>query len=1237
MSFASIAAAQQNPFFLTASVYSSGGYQASAVVVGDVNRDGRPDLVIANQCNSGCVNGTVSILLGNGDGTFQPAVAYNSGGSRALSVAVVDVNDDGKPDVVVANSCASSSCPNGSVSILLGNGDGTFQTAVAYNSGGQNSASVAVADVNGDGKLDLLVANSCASSSNCTNGSVSVLLGNGDGTFRPAAAYSVSGEYSNSVSAADVNGDGKLDLLVSNLCGSSAYNCPSGGTVSVLLGNGDGTFQPAANYGVGPYVAYSLAVGDVNGDGNPDLAVAGQCPGSTNCAEGVISILLGNGDGTFQSAVSYNSGDGYPTSIAIGDINGDGKLDLAVADQCATGNCPNGAVTLLLGNGDGTFQAATGYSPGEQYAAAVAMGDVNEDGKLDLLVLSSCSSCSSDSVSVLLGYGNGALAAARTYGSGGYNAQAVAVGDVNGDGQPDLVVANQCAVINCSGGTLGVLLGNSDGTFRPAVAYNSGGFQPYAIVVQDVNGDGKADLVVANACASGACGNGSVGILLGNGDGTFQPALVYGSGAPSALSIVVADVNGDGKPDVVVGNLCVNSSDCSTSTFGVLLGNGDGTFQPATTFATGGQSTYSIAVADVNGDGKPDLLGASICAASNCTDGAASVLLGNGDGTFQAPIMYDTGGEYATYLAVADINKDGKLDLLVANSCASTSNCAQGSIAVLPGNGDGTFRPPLSSLTSSVSVTALALADFNGDGKLDIASGSANTIMLGNGDGTFQTGITLGATGPDIAVGDFNQDGKPDLAVGGVRVLLNIASNFEYATTTAIASSANPVLGRVTFTATVTRSFNAGNLTGSVTFYDGINPLGSAPISNGQAVLASITLAPGVHSITGVYSGDTTYLSSTSNALTQTVNSTNTTTTLVSSLNPSLYNQSVTLTAMVAASLGGVPAGNITFFDGTTALATVPLNAGTASLTSSGLAGGMHSITAAYGGGGDDNASTSAAVVEMVQKAGTTTLLNANSNAGTLILTATVNPGNSGAPTGVVTFLDGTTQLGSVTVNANGVATLSTAALAAGNHSITAAYSGDGDFDGSSSSTISILADFTMSALALTPSSVLPGQSATASLTITPSNGLNSSGVSLTCSVSPAPNSAPTCSVGPMSMDNGIGTAKVTVSANGSATAVVLHPASHSSALLFAFGLCIPAMLLSTPLKDAVRRRQLSCTPFFGVFLVLTACLLQACGAGSASNPGGGPKATPAGAYTITIVGHANGTQHETSATLTVQ
>jgi predicted lipoprotein with Yx(FWY)xxD motif len=321
------------------------GSTPNSVAIGDLNGDGKPDLAIANQSSN-----TVSVLLGNGGGTFGARTDYGTG-TNPTSVAIWDLNGDGEPDLAVTN------YNSGSVSVLLGNGNGTFGAKTDYETG-INPTSVAIGDLNGDGKPDLAVTNSAPYPA---GGSVSLLLGNGDGTFGAQWGFLV-GDEPSSVAIGDLNGDGWPDLAVAN------YNST---TVSVLLGNVNGTFGVKTDFGTG-YWPFSVAIGDLNGDGIPDLVVA-------NVYSSTVSVLLGNGNGTFRAESDYGTG-GYTNSVAIGDLNGDGRLDLVTA------NCyPTGTVSVLLGNGDGTFEAKTDYGAGSG-AYSVAIGDLNGDGKPDLAV-----------------------------------------------------------------------------------------------------------------------------------------------------------------------------------------------------------------------------------------------------------------------------------------------------------------------------------------------------------------------------------------------------------------------------------------------------------------------------------------------------------------------------------------------------------------------------------------------------------------------------------------------------------------------------------------------------------------------------------------------------------------------------------------------------------------------------------------------------------------------------------
>lgn len=385
--------------FAKAVTYGAGGYGATSMAVADVNGDGYPDLAVLTECgDSQCdTGGDIGVLLGSGDGTFQSPLVDSSGGWIPLSVAIADVNGDGHPDLIVANECQDKSdCSNGNVAVLLGNGDGTFQAPVSYNSGGYFAYSVAIGDVNGDGIPDLVVSNICQSSGSCDDGSVSVLWGNGNGTFQAAISYGTGGMAAASVAISDVNGDGYPDIVVANECATSS-DCH--GAASVLLNHGDGRFQPPISYSSGGYDAVSIAVGDVNGDGHLDLVVANACESIPCHSNGGVGILLGNGDGTFQSAVTYKSGGFFSASVVVGDVNGDGYLDLIVAgchgigDEC--GGTNPGEVGVLVGNGDGTFQKVVKYSSGGDYTSSVAIADVRGIGKLDLLVSNQCQSASS--------------------------------------------------------------------------------------------------------------------------------------------------------------------------------------------------------------------------------------------------------------------------------------------------------------------------------------------------------------------------------------------------------------------------------------------------------------------------------------------------------------------------------------------------------------------------------------------------------------------------------------------------------------------------------------------------------------------------------------------------------------------------------------------------------------------------------------------------------------------------
>jgi uncharacterized repeat protein (TIGR01451 family) len=676
---------------------------------------------------------SLAVSAQSGTGSYQlttefvqadPPLAPLGAGAFPSSVAVADVNGDGIPDLVVANYTSYRDSTHrlhvlqGTVSVLLGNGDGSFRPDPFSSPGlppgtfavGKSPTSVAVADLDGDGKLDLVV-------TNYKDNTVSVLLGNGDGSFQTQQLIP-NVLYPRSVAVADVNGDGIPDLVVAN--------DEQGGTVSVLPGNGDGTFGAPQTFAVGPYPR-AVAVRDFNGDGKPDLVVANTGP-STQPGNTVSVLRNTTSPGaslpSFAAQQTFVVGS-YPRAVAVADLAGDGRPDIVTA------NYYGNTVSVLQGDGHGSFAPQQTFAVGTK-PDAVAVADVNGDGRPDLVVANRYG----QTVGVLLGNGDGTFGPQQTFTSP--YPSAVAVADLDGDGRPDIAVANYQTR------TVSVLLGTGDGSFRSPPTFAVGA-QPTSVVVADVNGDGKPDLVTTNYTDN------TVSVLLGNGDGTFGPPHAFAVG-PLPEQAVVADLNGDGKPDIVTANYAGGG----TNDVSVLLGNGDGTFGRRQDYPAGAGAA-GVEVTDVNGDGKPDLV------VGHYPVYTQSLLLGNGDGTFGAPTP---DGSAPASALLADVDGDGTPDLVASHY---RKGKPYGTVTVELHNSDGTVKAE-HTYNVGKGPNALRVADL-GNGHLDlmVADRGSNSVsvLLGAGDGTFPTLLTYAAgLYPDgMAVADVNGDGKPDLVV----------------------------------------------------------------------------------------------------------------------------------------------------------------------------------------------------------------------------------------------------------------------------------------------------------------------------------------------------------------------------------------------------------------------------------------------------------------------------------------
>ena len=971
-----------------------GGYPSfrGAAGVGDVNSDGKTDLVVDD-----FLNGTLYVLAGDGTGKF--ALLHSIQTYEEGVVYLADLNGDHHLDVV------STDVLGARFFVFIGNGDGTFQNYVAYN-GQPGTGTLLLTDLDGDGHLDMV--------SQWYPSNFGFFKGNADGTFSPLQTISSVSTTYGLANVADFNGDGKADLNFTTPAGvgvalstgglnyDAAKQTVSGGPstiyitlakpvaadfnddgkfdlampveggIAILIGKGDGTFASADSYDVGQIVGAS-AVADFNNDGKLDIAVA--VPAS------FPKVLLGNGAGSFTLATDQNSSYGSQTPAGFlnaADFDGDKNADLLSGPSIY--GAPGAQIFAEFGAGNATFSQPTAITNG-----APVIADVNHDGRADIIALNG-------SIEVSLGTKSKSFTTVSTTLRLGTSTTLYNVGDVNKDGNPDLV-------INYAD-HLEIWLGKGDGTFAYSSSIVGAGIS-YEVVaaVADVDGDGNADIVLAPT-SNAQLPVPPLEILYGNGDATFQAAVAV---PVSHLysQVVVADLNGDKKPDLVMSD---------GGSVAVLINEGNRSFANEVDYVAGGQVS-ALNVVDVNGDGLPDVV------ASNPGGTTVAVLLNQKGGT--------TGTISGTFTVSPEPSAFGQTITLSLT---------------LVGDGTGT---PVPTGTASFTVDGTFVA----------------TKSLVNGAVSYSYPNQLIPTAHTI-IAEYNGDKN---YMGETFSTQHVVEPPTYTTTTTLTANPSTVLSSQTVRLTAQVASTPAVAGGDVTFMDGTNSIGAALVNtSGIAYLDTATLAPGPHSLTAIYDGfnqvgftdgnqsyvKAIFATSTSAAAVEAVNADPTTTGITFSPSAPAAGAVVTFTSNVS-STQGVPFGGATFFDGTVNLGTIGLASdGTVTFSTASLAAGSHSVTTVFNANGPYAGSRSApatftiSAAAMGASAAYVTMSvsnggqNSDSNVSAHVTASMATPGVE------VTFLDSGAILGKAPLQADGTATLTIKRLTSGVHSLTASFAG---------------------------------------------------------------------------------------------------------------------------------------------------------------------------------------------------
>jgi hypothetical protein len=1067
---------------------------STTVASGDFNGDGIGDLIVGAQNCAATNVATLSSLLGNGDGTFQPPSAIVlPAGFVPASVATGDFNGDGLLDIAVADSSTDR------VSVFLGNGNGTFQAPVNITYGNNPNMYVAgevlMGDFNGDGIPDLLTV---IGSESGQYGYVYLGFGNGDGTFQPPVAaqgpFTVNGtqefdgiesNLTAAVGVADFNSDGKLDFVVL-----------FGGALITYFGNGTTTFKAGYNSSGAPPLA-SLALGDLNGDGIPDVVVTGVQANSLPASGQSISVSIDRGDGTF-SLTQY--AETYPSAVvALTDFNGDGKLDVAVASQ-------SGEVCITLGNGDGTLSSSSQCTAVFPQPQALIGGDFSGFGTTDLAVGALGPGAPGvGGVSLVTGTIQSATASLTNVSAPtGHQVDAV----YQGDSQFALSTSNSLVL---------------EAQTPVAVQLTAQPLSPYQFFALGVNTTLTASISSVSS-QGGPAYTGSVQFYDG-GTALGSPVTISGNTATyvtNTLSVGNHSITAVYSGDAIYQSTPSNALILYVQPGGVTLSS---QYSGPSSVATGSPITIDIllnpSLPSPVPTGTVGLIYANTSFPVSPFDIIATAPL-SGNPPFSISLTVNTpsnplpaGPAWIQPTYSGDNNWGGSIVAVIPIQIA-----IQGITGV--------------SLSSSSSSTVASGTAFTLNGQLNLLSPyivsayPGGTVTLLDNGTAIATSYVAEPTPVPFAF-TLNTASAP-LTAGVHSFTLNYSGYTWW-----LPSTSAPVVITVNPTSTITLSSNIANgstifgtgtaaqfvatigaigggptPTGTVQFYDGTTAIG-APVSllQGTATFSSSGFAVGSHTVTAVYSGDSTHSSITSSAIAFQIVAqiTDTLGVAASAGSPVSSGTSFVVTASISSSVHGAPAptGTITFKQDGVTVSTVTVSSTQTSFTTNTsaapLSQGAHSFSASYTGDSVYSASTSGTATASIT--GDQPTFTFSSNLGSyanvvqgtaVIFTATAGSVNGLAvPTGTVQFYLGSTALGGPVAMAGGVATYSTSTLSSGTNTITAAYSGNSFYDSTTTNGVVAVVTQGSSAMVLTPLSVANVAAGTA-LTVAGTLNVNSFG-----------------------------------------------------------------------------------------------------------------------------------------------